>query len=276
MPHLEIGVTAPCASLMTPLAGIARNRRPEAAEMKLLVVDDHVLILDALRGVLKELDSGAIILEASRWSDAARLLTEHDDLSLILLDLVLPDYDGFTALKDLQEQHTGIPVVVLSATRDRDSIVKALELGAAGFIPKSGSVEVLLDALRLVCSGGVYIPPEILSRSEASAKLAPSSASGRPTAGPASPADLGLTPRQIDVLALMMRGKSNKAICQILDLAEQTVKGHVTAILRDLKVSNRTEAVVVVGALDWKLPKCDVGAPSDCLGPKGQRVPFGS
>jgi hypothetical protein len=73
----------------------------------------------------------------------------------------------------------------------------------------------------------------------------------------------------------MMRGKSNKAICQILDLAEQTVKGHVTAILRDLKVSNRTEAVVVVGALDWKLPKFDVGAPSDCPGPKGHRVPFG-
>ena len=140
--------------------------------MKLLVVDDHVLILDALRGVLKELDSGAIILEASRWSDAARLLTEHGDLSLILLDLSLPDYDGFTALKDLQEQHTGIPVVVLSATRDRDSIVKALELGAVGFIPKSGRVEVMLVALRLVFSGGVYIPSEILSRSEAAAMLA--------------------------------------------------------------------------------------------------------
>jgi DNA-binding NarL/FixJ family response regulator len=226
--------------------------------MKLLVVDDHVLILDALRGVLKELDSGAMILEASRWSDAARLLTEHDDLSLILLDLGLPDYDGFTALKNLQEQHTGIPVVVLSATHDRDSIVKALELGAVGFIPKSGRVEVMLVALRLVFSGGVYIPPEILSRSDAFAKLAPSIASGRPTVGPVSPADLGLTPRQIDVLALMTRGKSNKAICQILDLAEQTVKGHVTAILRDLKVSNRTEAVIVVGALGWKLPKFGV------------------
>jgi len=226
--------------------------------MKFLVVDGHVLIRDGLRGVLPELDSGAIILEASRWSDASALLTEHDDLSLILLDLALPDYDGFTALKDLQEQHTGIPVVVLSATLDRDSIVKALELGAVGFIPKSGAREVLLAALRLVFSGGVYIPPEFLSRSEAAAKLAPSIASDRPTARQASPPDLGLTPRQIDVLALMMRGKSNKAICKILDLSEPTVKGHVTAILRGLKVSTRTEAVIVVEALGWKLPKFDV------------------
>jgi DNA-binding NarL/FixJ family response regulator len=117
---------------------------------------------------------------------------------------------------------------------------------------------VLLAALRLVISGGVYIPPKFLSRSEATAKLAPSIASDRPTAGPVSPADLGLTPRQIDVLALMMRGKRNKAICEILALAEPTVKGHITAILRDLKVSNRTEAVIVVGALGWKLPKFDV------------------
>ena len=223
--------------------------------MKFLVVDGHVLIRDGLRGVLKELDSVAIILEASRWSEAIRLLTEQGDLSLILLDLGLSDYDGFTALKDLQAQHSGIPVVVLSATSDRGSIVKALELGVAGFIPKSAGLEVLLAALRLVISGGVYIPPEFLSRSETAAMLAPSIASDRPTAGPAS---LGLTPRQIDVLALMMRGKSNKAICEILALAEPTVKGHVTAILRDLKVSNRTEAVIVVGALGWKLPKFDV------------------
>jgi len=226
--------------------------------MKFLVVDDHALIRDALRSDLKELDSSAIILEASRWSDTAPLLSEHADLSLILLDLGLPDYDGFTALKDLQAQHSGIPVVVLSGTRDRDTVVKALELGAAGFIPKSGDREVMLGALRLVFSGGIYIPPEILPRSEASAKLALSIASDRPTAGPASPADLGLTPRQIDVLALMMRGKSNKAICRILDLAEPTVKNNVTAILRALKATNRTEAVIMVGALGWKLPKFDV------------------
>jgi len=130
--------------------------------MKFLVVEDHALIRDALRSDLKELDSSAIVLEASRWSDTAPLLSEHADLSLILLDLGLPDYDGFAALKDLQVQHSGIPVIVLSGTRDRDTVVKALELGAAGFIPKSGDREVMLGALRLVFSGGIYIPPEIL------------------------------------------------------------------------------------------------------------------
>jgi len=225
--------------------------------MKFLVVDDHVLIRDALRSVLNELDGSAIILEASRWSDAVRLLTEHSDLSLVLLDLGLPDYAGLAALKDLQAQQSGIPVVVLSGSCDRETVVNALELGAAGFIPKSGEREVMLSALRLVFSGGVYIPPEVLSRSEASAKLAPPVEPTQQTAAPASPADLGLTARQIDVLALIMRGKSNKAICRILDLAEPTVKNHVSAILRALKVTNRTEVVIAVGALGWKLPKFD-------------------
>jgi DNA-binding NarL/FixJ family response regulator len=117
----------------------------------------------------------------------------------------------------------------------------------------------MLSALRLVFSGGVYIPPEILSRSEPlPAASAPSAAPGRRQDGPAaSPADLGLTARQVDVLALMMRGKSNKAICRLLDLAEPTVKNHVTAILKALKASNRTEAVIMVGGLGWELPQSE-------------------
>jgi DNA-binding NarL/FixJ family response regulator len=136
-------------------------------------------------------------------------------------------------------------------------VVKALDLGAVGFIPKSGEREVMLSALRLVFSGGVYIPPEILSRTETPAGLGPSA--GRRSEGAASPlpADLGLTARQVDVLSLMMLGKSNKAICRILNLAEPTVKNHVTAILKALKASNRTEAVIMVGALGWELPRIE-------------------
>jgi DNA-binding NarL/FixJ family response regulator len=171
----------------------------------------------------------------------------------------LPDRDGFAALKELRTDHAKIPVVILSATCDRTTVVKALDLGAVGFIPKSGEREVMLSALRLVFSGGVYIPPEILSRSETPAGGGPAAASGRHWDGPAptSPSGLGLTARQVDVLALMMRGKSNKAICRILDLAEPTVKNHVTAILKALKVSNRTEAVIMVGALGWELPQVE-------------------
>jgi DNA-binding NarL/FixJ family response regulator len=117
----------------------------------------------------------------------------------------------------------------------------------------------MLSALRLVFSGGVYIPPEILSRAEMPPGAALAPASGRRPEGAAAiaPAELGLTARQVEVLALMMRGKSNKAICRILKLAEPTVKNHVTAILKALKVSNRTEAVIMVSALGWELPTAE-------------------
>jgi len=126
--------------------------------------------------------------------------------------------------------------------------MKALDLGAIGFIPKSAQREVMLSAFNLIFSGGIYIPPEILKGRQAtpmSAQRGPAS-SLKPRV---SAADLGLTQRQMEVLALMMRGKSNKAICRVLDLAEPTVKIHVSAILKALKVANRTEAVLTAAAL---------------------------
>jgi len=221
-------------------------------EVEILVVDDHVLIREALRGVLKEVKGDAIVLEASSCSQAMQVIAEHPNLDLILLDLNLPDRDGFSVLTELGERYPAISVVVLSAQHDRGSVVRALDLGALGFIPKSGQREVMLRALQLVFAGGIYIPPEILARDEPSAGQ-----SGKPPVAnrPAvSPADLGLTERQLDVLSLMMQGKSNKAICRVLNLAEPTVKNHVTAILKALEVSNRTEAVIAVGQLGWKLP----------------------
>ena len=224
--------------------------------MKFLLVDDHTLIREAVRGVLRELDDGAMILEAARWGDAARLLAEHSDLALLLLDLGLPDRDGFAALEEARARHPKTPIVILSGSCDRASVEKALSLGAVGFIPKSGEREVMLSALRLVFSGGVYIPPEILAHPEPLRAAAPPPSPLRRAEG-SSPADLGLTARQVEVLALMMRGKSNKAICRILNLAEPTVKNHVTAILKALKASNRTEAVIMVGALGWELPQVE-------------------
>jgi len=223
--------------------------------MKILVVDDHVLIRDALRGVLKELKGDAEVLEASNCCQAMALIAENaDNLLLILLDLNLPDRDGFSALSEVRERFPAISVVVLSGQHDRSSVVKALDLGALGFIPKSGQREVMLSALQLVFAGGVYIPPEILTHESLESPLP---GAKPPTGGrkPASPSELGLTERQLDVLALMMQGKSNKAICRVLDLAEPTVKNHVTAILKALKVTNRTEAVIAVRELGWDLTK---------------------
>jgi DNA-binding NarL/FixJ family response regulator len=214
--------------------------------MKILLVDDHALIRDALRSVLRELVNDAILFEASDCRQAMRLIEQHPDLHLILLDLNLPDRDGLAVLSDLRKHHATISIVVLSAFHERETILRVLDLGALGFIPKSASREVMANALRLIFSGGVYVPPEALARAETSVAATP----GRRVL----PADLGLTERQMEVLALMMQGKSNKAICRILDTAEPTVKHHVTAILKALKVANRTEAVIAVGALGWELP----------------------
>jgi DNA-binding NarL/FixJ family response regulator len=216
--------------------------------MKILLVDDHALIRDALRSVLKELAPDATVLEASDCRQAMRVMQEHPDLHLILLDLSLPDRDGFAVLADLRKRYATISIVVLSAFHDRENVLRALDLGALGFIPKSASRGVMANALRLIFSGGVYIPPEALARTDATlAQTAP----GRRV----SPSELGLTERQMEVLALMMQGKSNKAISRTLDTAEPTVKHHVTAILKALKVANRTEAVIAVGALGWELPQ---------------------
>ena len=216
--------------------------------MKVLLVDDHVLIRDALRGVLKELTDDATVLEASDCRQAMRLLEAHPDLHLILLDLSLPDRDGFAVLADLRKRHATISLVVMSAFHDRENVLKALDLGALGFIPKSAPRDVMINALRLVFAGGIYIPPEALVRAESKEQ--------QPLVErPVSPADYGFTERQLQVLALMMQGKSNKAISRILDVAEPTVKHHVTAILKALKVANRTEAVIAVGSLGWELPQ---------------------
>jgi DNA-binding NarL/FixJ family response regulator len=219
--------------------------------MKILIVDDHALIRDALRGVLKKLQRGATVLEASDCRQAMATIENHSDITLILLDLTLPDRDGFSVLAELRERYPAIAIVVLSGLQDRATVTKVLELGAVGFIPKSSRREIMLSAFQLIFAGSVYVPPEILPHEEVS-HAAPA---GRPESRPlVTPTETGLSDRQLDVLALMMQGKSNKAICRTLNLAEPTVKNHVTAILRALKVSNRTEAVIAVNELGWKLP----------------------
>jgi DNA-binding NarL/FixJ family response regulator len=223
------------------------------AIMKILVVDDHALIREALRGVLKELKDDAAVLEAANCGKAMQLIAEHPDIDLVLLDLNLPDRDGFSVLAELRGHYPAMAVVMLSGQQDPTSVRKAYDLGASGYIPKTGQTEVMLVALQLVFAGGRYFPPEILVSDETSA----SQPGGKAPAADrrhVSPADLGLTGRQLDVLWLMMQGKSNKAICRVLDLAEPTVKNHVTAILKALEVSNRTEAVIAVSALGWKMP----------------------
>jgi len=231
--------------------------------MKILLVDDHALLRDALRGALNELCGDAAVYEAADSREAMAAVSQHADLDLVLLDLNLPDRNGFELLAELRARDPTISIVVVSALQDREIIVKALNFGAVGFIPKSAARKVILAALQLVFSGGVYIPPQALAGDELRAQLAVQASTDlMPKAGrncartgsALSPADFGLTGRQLDVLALMMRGKSNKAICRALNIAEPTVKNHVRAILKALRVTNRTEAVVAANELKWELP----------------------
>jgi DNA-binding NarL/FixJ family response regulator len=221
--------------------------------LKILVVDDHPLICEALRQVLQALDRQLELLEASTCAEALELTRRNEDISLILLDLALPGVDGFEALRQLRDGFPSIPVVVLSASEQPETVIRAIDGGAMGFIPKTSSSQLLIGALRLVLSGGIYLPPEVLRKEEAIAPAAPP-----PVATPAqlrNPREIGLTDRQSQVLALVVQGKPNKLICRDLDLAEGTVKIHVTAILRALGVANRTQAVIAVSKLGLKLPQ---------------------
>jgi DNA-binding NarL/FixJ family response regulator len=232
---------------------------------KFLIVDHHFLIREAVYAVLKQLKSNATVLEAVNGCEAMQLVSRHCDIGLVLIELNLPDRDGFSLLVELRERHPALSVVVLSARQDRDSVVRALDLGVLGFIPKSGQREVMVSALGLVLAGGVYVPPEIFSREERVPR-SPKPACTFPSTRPVRPADFGLTDRQVEVLRLMMKGNSNKAISRALNIALATAKNHVTAILKTLKVTNRTEAVIAASDLDRARPVV-----ASAIAPEGAR-----
>jgi DNA-binding NarL/FixJ family response regulator len=219
--------------------------------MKILIVDDHALIREALHAVLNQLKREAVIFEASNSCQAMHIVEEHPDISLILLDINLPDRDGFSVLRELRERYATIAIIILSSSDDQDTVKRAFKLGALGFIPKTTEREVMLNAIELVFSGGTYIPSEILEEA-----TSPRHANKLATRD--SLKGLGLTNRQIEVLAFMMKGKSNKVIAKALNMAVPTVKNHITVVLKALSVTSRTEAVIKVGKMGLELsPKSE-------------------
>jgi DNA-binding NarL/FixJ family response regulator len=222
--------------------------------MKALIVDDHALIRQALHTVLKRLKRGAAVFEAANSREAMQIVEKHPDLSLILLDINLPDRDGFSALSELRDRYPTIAIIILSASDDQDTVKRAFGLGALGFIPKTMEPEVMLNAIQLVLSGNLYIPSEILDRKEPTSPRPSNKLSARGFQD-----DFGLTDRQVEVLGLLMKGKSNKVIARTLNMAVPTVKNHITAVLKALKVTSRTEAVIKVGQMGWDLsPKSEL------------------
>ncbi len=227
-------------------ASIQTAIHPEKKTMKILIADDHELFRDGLRHVLEQLDNGVSVVEASDYKQALEVAAREQDIDIVLLDLNMPGMPWGEGLQALREGlPTSVPLIVLSASDDRRHVLQAVNLGAAGFIPKTSSSRVMLSALKLVLSGGVYLPPALLDQGTGNQTLADSP--GAPFG--AENAASFLTPRQREVLALLGQGKSNKEIARVLQLAEGTVKLHVTAILKALNVNNRTRAVVAASQL---------------------------
>lgn len=215
--------------------------------VRVLIIDDHPLMRDAVSMTMDSIAPGSRIDLASSFAEARRMLAVNASYDFTLLDLNLPDSAGFEALKALRAQYPQLPTVVLSAETDRETILRCLDLGAAGYIPKTYHGDVISHALRLISSGHVYVPREAIdARREAQEPVR-----ARPAGG--DPRGLGLTDRQCDVLRLILRGLPNKLICRQLDLAEGTVKVHVSAVLRALGVRNRTQAVIAASRLGLRM-----------------------
>jgi DNA-binding NarL/FixJ family response regulator len=213
--------------------------------MKILIADDHELFRDGLRHVLTQLDGTVSIVEASDYFQAISLTESESDIGIVLLDLGMPGMPWSEGLQTLRRiLPRDVPVIVLSASDDRRHVLQAVNLGAAGFIPKTSSSRVMLSALKLVLSGGVYLPPALLDQNgDNGYPIATNTSSNQENTA------AFLTPRQREVLALLGQGKSNKEIARVLQLAEGTVKLHVTAILKALNVNNRTRAVVAAAQM---------------------------
>lgn len=212
--------------------------------MKILIADDHELFLKGLELILKDFDTSSNIVKAKSYTDIFKLIEQERDFDLILTDLAMPGAQWLDALQKIHQSLPETPVIILSAVFDKEIVQKTIDLGAAGYIPKTSSNAVIISAVNLVLSGGVYIPAELLQDTLQNDFNMLKEIENIPENKELSEKVKILTPRQIDVLRLIAKGKSNKQIAFDLGLSEGTVKLHITAILKLLNVYNRTGAVV--------------------------------
>jgi len=208
--------------------------------MKILIADDHPLYRMALSGLLTQLDKKTDIIDCNDFDELqAEMAADSPKPDLIVLDVRMPGKSFEDVLTELRNDFPLIPVVVISASEEISVMTKAIKLGADGYIPKSSTREVLISAIRLVLSGGKYIPSQAFAMSVQD----PVSQSNAVKTGTEN-ATHSLTKRQKNVLDLMSKGQSNREIAEALNLAESTIKVHITAIFRTLGVNNRTQAVL--------------------------------
>jgi DNA-binding NarL/FixJ family response regulator len=235
--------------------------------MKVLLIDDHPLILAALQAVIQGLGDDVTVVGVDNEHAARKTLAADADFDLVLLDLQLGASDGFVLLAEFRDRYPALPVVVVSASDRTSDVIRAIDTGAMGFVPKRASNDTLFQALRLVLSGGIYVPPMSMGgsapapdrRSSDHAEgdtapgvmhvVKPAAADHPPHRSPESLQALGLSRRQSEVLLLLLKGLPNKLIARELDVSVETVKDHVAAVLRALGVSSRTQAVIAVSQM---------------------------
>ncbi len=246
--------------------------------MKVLLVDDHPLVLSALEAVVQNIGSDATVVGVDSAAAARATLAADSDFDLVLLDLSLGDADGFDVLVDFRAAYPAVPVVVVSASDRASDVIRAIDSGAMGFVPKRSSHAELHEALRMVMTGSMYVPPSMLglafgrpldgdaaaggSDTVPGVMLAGTDSGfllGAPLGNAARPdghqqasslAEVGLTPRQAEVLSLLLKGLPNKLIAREMSLSVETIKDHVAAVLRALGVNSRTQAVLAVSQMN--------------------------
>ena len=208
----------------------------------LLIADDHPLFRAALRGAAADAAEGVATCEAESLDGVLALLEAHDDIDLVLLDLHMPGNHGLAGLAAIRAQFPAVAVVLVSANEDPAIIRRALDHGAAGYIPKSAGLDELREAIRTVLACEQWLPAALR---------------GAVTRTQSSPADAdlaarlaSLTPQQFRVLTLVAQGLLNKQIADRLDIQERTVKAHLSVIFEKLGARNRTQASVILRELE--------------------------
>ncbi|MCD0417186.1 MAG: response regulator transcription factor [Rhodopseudomonas sp.] len=208
------------------------------ASTHLIIADDHPLFRDALRLAVASVVSTAKIGEVGSFEDLTAMLEREGDVDLVLLDLKMPGISGFSGLIYLRAQYPAIPVVVVSASDDVETIRRSLDFGASGFVPKRFGVEKLGEAILRVLDGDVWVPPDV----DLSAAADPETSKLRDRL-------VTLTPQQVRVLMMLSEGLLNKQIAYELGVSEATIKAHVSAILQKLGVESRTQAVIAAAKI---------------------------
>jgi DNA-binding NarL/FixJ family response regulator len=210
--------------------------------MRVVIADDHPLFRSALAHAVAKVWPDAAIIEASTAAEARAALEADGQAGAaeaLLLDLHMADSTGLSVLMDLRQDHPALPIVIVSASEEPRVMAAAAQLGAAGFIPKSASLDAIRDGLSAVQAGDAWFPEGNGDADDDLARIA------------------SLTPAQRRILAGIRQGLLNKQIAYELTISEATVKAHITAILRKLAVNSRTQAVLLAAKLDVDQPVAD-------------------